>query len=84
LLIDLLVRESKKNPKELPRAEQVLFAALRLFHNQIAIAKVTEELTVEPLVAERALAKLPQAAIALAAEKRMTQFVDVANRIHIP
>ena len=62
----------------------MLFAALRLFHNQIAIAKVTEELTVEPLVAERALAKLPQAAIALAAEKRMTQFVDVANRIHIP
>ena len=83
MLIDLLVRESKKNPKELPRAEQVLFAALRLFHNQIAIA-MTEELTVEPLVAERALAKLPRAAIALAAEKRMTQFVDVANRIHIP
>jgi hypothetical protein len=43
-----------------------------------------EELAVSTLAAERALAKLPQAAIDLASEKRMRQFVDVANRIHMP
>ena len=84
ILIDLLVGASKKNPKDLPTAEQVLFAALRMFHNQAAIARMTEGLGVSPVDAERALAILPNAAIAIAAEKRMDQFVEVANRIHFP
>ena len=84
ILIGLLVGASKKNPKDLPTAEQVLFAALRMFHNQAAIARMTEGLGVSPVDAESALAKLPNAAIAIAAEKRMDQFVEVANRIYFP
>ena len=84
ILVDLLVGASKKNPKDLPTAEQVLFAALRMFHNQAAIARMTEGLGVSPADAESALAKLPNAAIAIAAEKRLDQFVEVANRIHFP
>jgi hypothetical protein len=84
ILVDLLVGASKKNPKDLPTAEQVLFAALRMFHNQAAIARMTEGLGVSPVEAESALAKLPKAAIAIAAEKRMAQFLQVANRIHFP
>ena len=84
LLIDLLMRASKKNSKELPTAEQVLFSALRMFHDKTAVAKVAEELEVSPATAESALAKLPKAAIALAAENRMGQFVEMANRIHMP
>jgi hypothetical protein len=82
-VINLLIRTSKTS-KGLPTAEQVLFSALRMFHDKKAIAKVAEELTVSPSVAERALAKLPKAAITLAAENRMRQFVEVANRVHIP
>jgi hypothetical protein len=84
LLVDLLMRASKNNSKELPTAEQVLFSALRMFHDKAAIAKVAEELAVSPLAAERALAKLPKASIVLAAENRMGQFVEIANRIHMP
>jgi hypothetical protein len=76
--------ESKRNPKDLPTAEQVLFAALRMFHNQAAIARMTESLGVSAVDAESALAKLPKAAIGIAAEKRMARFVQVANRIHFP
>jgi len=78
------MRASKKNSKEFPTAEQVLFSALRMFHDKAAIAKVAEELAVSPLAAERALAKLPKASIVLAAENRMGQFVEIANRIHMP
>jgi hypothetical protein len=84
ILVDLLVGASKKNPEDLPTAEQVLFAALRMFHNPAAIARMTGGLGVSPVDAESALAKLPNAAIAIAAEKRMEQFVEVANRIHFP
>jgi hypothetical protein len=84
LLIDLLMRASKKSSKGLPTAEQVLFSALRMFHDKNAVAKVAKGLAVSPLAAERALAKLPNAAITLASENRMRQFVDVANRIHLP
>jgi hypothetical protein len=83
-VIDLLIRTSKKTSKGLPTAEQVLFSALRMFHDKKAVAKVAEELAVSPIAAERALAKLPKAAITLAAEYRMRQFVEVANRLHIP
>ena len=71
-----------RNPKDLPTAEQVFFAALRMFHNQAAIARMTKGLGVSPVDAESALAKLPNAAIAIGAEKRMDQFLQVANRIH--
>jgi hypothetical protein len=84
ILVDLLVGASKRNPKDLPTAEQVLFTALRMFHNQAAIARMTESLGVSPVDAESALAKLPKAAIGIAAEKRMAQFVQVAKRIHFP
>jgi hypothetical protein len=84
LLLDLLVRASKRNPKDLPKSEQVLFAALRMFHSQAAIARMAETLQVSRVHAESTLARLPNAAIAIAAEKRMEQFVDVANRIHFP
>ena len=84
LLIDLLMRTSKKNPKKLPAAEQVLFSALRMFHDQTAVSEMAEKLAVSSSVAERALAKLPKAAIAVAAENRMKSFIQVANRIHIP
>jgi hypothetical protein len=84
ILVDLLVGASKRNRKDLPTAEQVLFAALRMFHNQAAIARMTEGLGVSPVDAGSALAKLPNAAIAIAAEKQMDQFVEVANRIHFP
>jgi hypothetical protein len=50
ILVDLLVGASKKNPKDLPTAEQVLFAALRMFHNQAAIARMTESLGVSAAV----------------------------------
>jgi hypothetical protein len=82
LLLDLLVRASKRNPKDLPKSEQVLFAALRMFHSQAAITRMAETLQVSRVDAENTLAKLPNAAIAIATEKRMEQFVDVANRIH--
>ena len=38
--------------------------------------------TLSRVDAENTLARLPNAAIAIATEKRMEQFVDVANRIH--
>jgi hypothetical protein len=75
---------SKKHSRGLPTAEQVLFAALRMFHDKTAVAKVANELAISPLAAERALAKLPTAAITLASENRLRQFVEVANRIHMP
>ena len=78
------MRTSKKQSKGLPTAEQVLFSALRMFHDKTAVAKIAEELAVSPLAAERALAKLPEAAITLASKNRMRQFVEIANRIHIP
>jgi hypothetical protein len=82
LLTDILMRASRENPKELPTAEQVLFAALRMFHSQSAVNKVAESLAVSPLAAERALAKLPNAAVAIAAQRKMEQFIQVANQIH--
>jgi hypothetical protein len=39
-------------------------------------------LSVSSAGTESALAKLPSAAVTIAAERRMGQFVDVANRIH--
>jgi hypothetical protein len=83
-LIDLLMRASKKNSKQLPTAEQVLFAALRLFHDRSVVAGVAKELELSPFAAERSLAKLPKAAIDLGSEHRMQQFVEVAKRIHMP
>ena len=84
VLIDLLMRTSKENSKQLPTAEQVLFAAKRLFHDQTAIAGVAKELEVSQLAAELTLTRLPKAAIALADDYKMEQFVEVARRIHIP
>jgi hypothetical protein len=42
------MRASKKHSKELPIAEQVLFSALRMFHDKTAVAKVAEELEASP------------------------------------
>lgn len=84
LLIDLLMHASKKNLKGLPVAEQVLLSALRMFQDRTAVAKVAEKLAISSSAAERALATLPKAAIAVATENKMKSFVEVANRIHIP
>jgi hypothetical protein len=82
ILLDLLVQASKQNSPtgSLPTAEQVLTSALRMVENQFAIIKVAEALAVSPLAAETALARLPQAAIAVAAEHGMKQFVEIAIR----
>src|SRR5271165_4833939 len=82
ILLDLLVRASKQNSPmgSLPTAEQVLISALRMVENQFAIIKVAEELAVSPLAAETALARLSQAAIAVAAERGMKQFAEIAIR----
>ena len=77
----IVVGASKSNPKELPTAEQVLFAALRMPHNETAVTKLGKELAVSPSAAERAIAKRPQAPISLASENRMEAFVKIANRI---
>jgi hypothetical protein len=61
---------SRKNAKRLPTAEQVFFAALRLFHDKAAVNKVSEELEMSSLAAERSLAKLPKAATDLASEHK--------------
>ena len=60
VLIDLLISRSKKNPQELPIAEQVLFAALRLFHDKTAVAKVAEELGISPEAAKPPLQSFPR------------------------
>ena len=84
VLIDLLMRASRENSQQLPTAEQVFFAALRLFHDKAAVARVAKELEVSQLAAELTLTKLPKAAIDLASDNRMEQFVEVARRIHFP
>ena len=61
LLLDLLVRASKRNPKDLPKSEHVLFAALRMFHSQAAIARMAETLQVSRVDAESPLTRLPNA-----------------------
>jgi hypothetical protein len=82
ILCELLAGASRKNPKELPTSEQVLCAAVRMSLNRIHAARIAKTLSVSAAEAESALAKLPSAAVAIAAERRMHQFVDVANRIH--
>ena len=44
VLIDLLMRASRENSQQLPTAEQVFFAALRLFHDKAAVARVAKNL----------------------------------------
>ena len=84
LLIQLLIRASRNNPKGLPVAEQVLIAALRMFHDRTTVSEVAEKLAISASAAERALASLPKAAIEVAAENKMNSFVEVVNRILIP
>ena len=55
VLIDLLMRASRENSQQLPTAEQVFFAALRLFHDKAAVARVAKELEVSQLAAELTL-----------------------------
>jgi hypothetical protein len=52
---------SKRNPKDLPKSEHVLFAALRMFHSQAAIARMAETLQVSRVDAESPLTRLPNA-----------------------
>ena len=80
VLIDLLIWASKRNQQGLPIAEQVLIPALRMVYNQSAIVKVAEELALSSIAAENALDKLPQAAIAVAAEHGLNEFVELATR----
>jgi hypothetical protein len=79
VLIDMLIWASKHTPKQVPISESVLISAIRMQHNQTAIAKLADVLIVHPAAAENALAKLPIAAIGVAVEHGMTDFAKWAK-----
>jgi hypothetical protein len=84
LLTDLLRNASKDNSKQLPISEQVLVAALRLVDDKTVVTKLAQDLAVSSVIAERDLARLPKAAIVLAAENEMNSFLQLANRNRMP
>jgi hypothetical protein len=84
LLTDLLRNASRANSKQLPIPEQVLVAALRLVDDKTVVIKLAQDLAVSSVKAERDLARLPKAAIVLAAENNMNSFLQLANRNRIP
>jgi hypothetical protein len=84
LLTDLLRNASKANSKQLPISEQVLVAALRLVDDKTVVTKLAQDLAVSSVKAERDLARLPKAAIVLAAENKMNSFLQLANRNQFP
>ena len=83
LLTDLL-RDASKATSKLPISEQVLVAALRLVDDKTVVTKLAQDLAVSSVKAERDLARLPKAAIVLAAENKMNSFVQLANRNRVP
>jgi hypothetical protein len=83
LLTDLLRNASKANSKQLPISEQVLVAALRLADDK-TVTKLAQDLATSSVKAERDLARLPKAAIVLAAENKMDSFLQLANRNQFP
>ena len=84
MLTDLLRNASKANSKKLPISEQVLVAALRLVDDKTVVTKLAQDLAVSSVKAECDLARLPKAAIALAAENKMNSFLQLANRNQLP
>jgi hypothetical protein len=84
VLTDLLRNASKANSKQLPISEQVLVAAMRLVDDKTAVTKLTQDLAVSSVKAECDLARLPKAAIVLAAENKMNSFLQLANRNQFP
>ena len=84
MLTDLLRNASKANSKQLPVSEQVLVAALRLVDDKTIVTKLAQDLAVSSVKAERHLARLPKAAIVLAAENKMNSFLQLANRNQFP
>ena len=84
MLTDLLRNASKANSKQLPISEQVLVAALRLVDDKTVVTKLTQDLAISSVIAERDLAKLPKAVIVLAAENKMNSFLQLVNRNQFP
>ena len=84
MLTDLLRNASKANSQQLPISEQVLVAALRLVDDKTVITKLAQDLAVSSVKAECDLARLPKAAIVLAAENKMNSFLQLANRNQFP
>jgi hypothetical protein len=58
----------------------VLITALKRTSNPTAIDRLTDELPITPIAAENAPANLAEAAIAVAAEHGMNDFVRTAQR----
>ena len=83
MLTDLLRNASKDNSK-LPISEQVLVAALRLVDDKTVVTKLAQDLAISSVIAQRDLARLPKAAIVLAAENKMNSFLQLANRNQFP
>jgi hypothetical protein len=79
-LIEMLIWASKQFPSRVPVAESVLMSAMTMIHNQRAVISLAEDLDGNPVAAEKALAELSEAAIAVATEHGMPDFVRLARR----
>jgi hypothetical protein len=62
-------------------AESVLVSAVRMVHNQSAIVNLANGLDGDLVAADKALAELSEAAIAVATEHGMPDFVRLARRL---
>jgi hypothetical protein len=80
-LIEMLIWASKQFPSRVPAAESVLVSAMRMVHNQSAMVNLANGLDGDLVAAEKALAQLSEAAIAVATEHGMPDFVRLARRL---
>jgi CheY-like chemotaxis protein len=71
LLVHMIIWAAKHMPAKASKREAVIMAAIGMAANQTAIARVAEELVVPPDVAQRFLARIHGAAVALARENGM-------------
>ena len=80
-LIEMLIWASKQFPSRAPVAESVLIAGMRMVHNQSAIVNLANGLDGDLVAAEKALARLSEAAVAVATEHGMPDVVRLGRRI---
>jgi len=66
---------------QMPVPDGVLFSAMRMVYSHTAIERLMKELAVSPMEAENVLGKLPKAAVAVATEHGMIDFVKWARII---
>jgi hypothetical protein len=76
----MLIWASKQFPSQVPVAESVLMPAITMVHNQSAVISLAEDLDEDPVAAEKTLAHLSEAAIAVATEHGMPDLVRLARR----